>query len=94
VGKLVTRGEPDHEWTMTHHKRLCDALDAVTKLSIAWARLIGGQFSPMSWYVRDDRDYSQYRPGLALGKGWDIGRDEKGRTCAQRGRTTEFGNQR
>jgi hypothetical protein len=41
----------------------------VTTVSLAWARLIGFQPSPLYWYVLDRRDYTEWHSGIPLSGG-------------------------
>lgn len=48
--------------TLTHRKRLRDALAFARDTTMAWSQLTGGQPSPLTWYVIDTRDGTEYQP--------------------------------
>lgn len=52
---MSTKDAPDQRGVTQRFKTLDAATDACRKLTLAWARLIGGQRSPLAWYVRDER---------------------------------------
>jgi hypothetical protein len=70
VSIALQRSEP---WTLQRFRRLPDACRYVHDLSVAWARLIGGQPPVLYWYVLDLRDFSEWHQGIPLTRGNDNG---------------------
>ena len=49
-------------WLVCTRSTLDEALTVARTHSLAWSRLIGGQRSPLAWFVIDARDMSVHYP--------------------------------
>jgi len=66
TGCFTWTGEPEHRWPCGTRKRLSDALDECHRADMAWARIMGGQLSPLRWIVIDERDFTEWQLGIAV----------------------------
>ena len=63
---------------VTHLKHLGEARAYVRRLTYAWSRLVGGFRSPVAWYVRDERDGSEYHLSNLTRRDTSNGKQEDG----------------
>lgn len=91
IGRCEWPDSTMDEWLVKRHRSIVDAKRSVVEHMGAWRALIGGLFSPLSWYVLDERDHTTHHLGIALREDEHDDGQQDGRTWHTRAAGSDRG---